>query len=181
MSTNRNPLALAMGSVKIAYIKACFNSPIGSKKRYRITFNRISPLVVVNTSSFFKRYFRYFLRFFNFKDFVRLTNIFNGVAGHLRANARDNIPNFKVTKMVQGDSIPASIFDRKRDDLIACFSETLLSIEQRIVLFFRSNKLDRNCLFHIGYNNINKELKQTNRSEVSSPWINPGVSTSSIR
>ena len=175
-----NNTILEIFTLKISELKGAFNSTVNSEEGENISFKGKSPLVVMHASVFTKVYYRNILVTFNLKNFERSTNLFNGIANHLRAEGREKLSDRIIAKMVEGNPIPTSVSDGKRNDAVTSTSENLLRLKERVRLFWRQCKLKVYSSFHIGYININKELKQTKKERGFLPRLKSWVSTSSL-
>lgn len=149
----RNSL-IKMRLLKQAHFHFNANSSLQGVKGKKFSLNRVSSFIKMDTPIFVKmdRWNR--LAFKNGSALVSLADRKNSVTNHLGAELR-RAPYFGITKIMQSYPIPASMFNSKRNNTIACHQKSVLQVREQLRLVFSCLKLYANGTFHRAKNYAN--------------------------
>jgi len=131
------------------------HSTLQGIERKGISLQGIGSFIKMDTSIFVKSDNRHILTFHNAFVFIRLTDGKNRIANHLGPQLRGS-PDGSVANVMEGNTIPTSMLDCKRDNLIATTQKFISQRLKLIRLFFSQFKLYADSPFHRAKNYANR-------------------------
>jgi len=128
--------------------KGALHATMDGKEREHVTFQRKGAGTIVDTRSLFVGDFWNGIGFFDPKGLVATTYFANPVAYHLRTKVRQRFSYCRITKVVQGNLVPAAMFLSAFGNLITALIEQQLGLQKNARVFFEKIEPERNRTQH---------------------------------